>query len=73
MTHTTRLEQIALFLAALGLIFPNVPGAIYGIAAIIVIYVLQKRRIKAGTETQPLNSMKKLLTLNELEDSSGLE
>ena len=63
MTHTTRLEQIALFLAALGLIFPNVPGAIYGIAALIVIYFLQQRRIKAGTETQPLNSVRKLLTL----------
>jgi TRAP transporter 4TM/12TM fusion protein len=63
MTHTTRLEQIALFLAAFGLIFPNVPGAIYGIAALAVIYVLQQRRIKAGTETQPLNSVRKLLAL----------
>jgi TRAP transporter 4TM/12TM fusion protein len=63
MTHTTRLEQIALFLAALGLIFPNVPGAIYGIAALIVIYFLQQRRIKTGTETQPLNSVRKIIAL----------
>ena len=31
LTHMTRIERIGMFIAALGLIFPNVPGAIYGI------------------------------------------
>ncbi|OPY29182.1 MAG: DctM-like transporter [Methanocella sp. PtaU1.Bin125] len=54
LTHMTRVEQVALFIAALCLIFPNVPGAIYGISALIVVYFLQKRRISAGQAGQPV-------------------
>ena len=44
LTHMSRIERITMFIAALGLIFPNVPGAIFGIAALIVVYFLQQRR-----------------------------
>ncbi|MGA9141554.1 MAG: TRAP transporter permease [Methanocella sp.] len=49
MTHMSKLERLIMFVAALGLIFPNVPGAIFGIAVMIASYFLQKRRIKAQT------------------------
>jgi TRAP-type uncharacterized transport system fused permease subunit len=50
MTHMKMWERLVMFGAALILIFPNFWLGILGIAVMIGSYVLQKNRIKSGTE-----------------------
>jgi TRAP transporter 4TM/12TM fusion protein len=59
MTHMGKLERAIMFAAALGLIFPNLPGAVFGIAVMIASYVLQKRKIRVKQEIPALDSFKK--------------
>jgi TRAP-type uncharacterized transport system fused permease subunit len=48
LTNCTRIERIFLFAAALGLIYPNFWGAVFGIACLIVVYFLNATRIRTG-------------------------
>lgn len=63
LAHMSKIERIALFIAALALIFPNVPGAVYGIAALITLYVLQKSRILAGPEGKFRDGFRKMFPI----------
>jgi TRAP-type uncharacterized transport system fused permease subunit len=60
LTHMTRAEKIVLFVSALVLIFPNLPGAVFGITALIVIYILQKSRILAGPDGKMMDGLRKM-------------
>lgn len=60
LTHMSKIVRVALFIAALGLIFPNVPGAIYGIAVLIGVYILQKSQILAGPDGKFMDGFRKM-------------
>jgi TRAP-type uncharacterized transport system fused permease subunit len=60
LTHMGRFERVIMFAAALGLIFPNVPGAVFGIAVMVVSYFYQKRKITAGHDQATMDSLKKI-------------
>jgi TRAP-type uncharacterized transport system fused permease subunit len=50
LTHMKMYERLIMFAAALGLIFPNVPGAVFGITVMILSYIAQKKRIETKIE-----------------------
>lgn len=60
LTHMPKIERAALFIAALVLIYPNVPGAIFGVAALITVFVLQKSRILAGPDGKFMDGFRKM-------------
>ncbi|WP_158308838.1 TRAP transporter permease [Methanocella arvoryzae] len=60
MANLSKIERAAMIIAALALIFPNVPGAIYGVAALITLYVLQKSRILAGPDGKFMDGFRKM-------------
>jgi TRAP-type uncharacterized transport system fused permease subunit len=47
-THCTKIERIVLFASAILLIYPNFWGAVFGVSALLIIYFIQKARIKSG-------------------------
>lgn len=59
LTHMSRFERIIMFISALGLIFPNVPGAVFGIVVMIASYVIQKRKITSRQDVPTLDGFKK--------------
>jgi TRAP transporter 4TM/12TM fusion protein len=62
LTRAGTVERIFLGMAAIGLIFPNVPGAIFGIGILLVVLVLHKSRIIAGPERTTMEGFKDMMS-----------
>ncbi|MCD1293652.1 C4-dicarboxylate ABC transporter permease [Methanocella sp. CWC-04] len=61
-THTKTIERIILFVAALSLIFPNIPGAVFGVTVLITVAILHKARILSGPEGSTMDGIKKMMS-----------
>jgi TRAP transporter 4TM/12TM fusion protein len=61
LTNCTKIERIFMFAAALGLIFPNFWGAVFGVAVLLVVFILHKSRILVGPEGNTVDGFKKML------------
>jgi TRAP-type uncharacterized transport system fused permease subunit len=58
----SRIQRIFLFAAAIGLIFPNFWGAVFGVAVLLTVYILHKAQLLAGPDGKAGDGIKKMLS-----------
>lgn len=62
LTNCMKIERLFLFAAALGLIFPNLWGAVFGVAVLLIVFVLHKSRLSGNSNIDTINGFKKIIT-----------
>lgn len=62
LTRAGTVERIFLATAGLSLIFPNIPGDIFGIGVLLIVTVLHKSRIVAGPDKTAMEGFRDLIS-----------